>query len=258
MGVFAFVASVAIFAPFIAPEDPFALVAKPFLSPSAEFPMGTDHIGRDILSGVIYGARISLLVGLLAAATASSIGIMVGSIAGFFGGTIDEVLMRFTEFFQVLPRLLLAIVIVALLAGSVWNVIIVIGVLSWPTTARLIRAQFFTFKERPFVEAARSIGVGTPSIIFLEILPNAIPPVIVQSSLEIANAILLEAMLSFLGLGDLSVFTWGYMLNSAQRYLRVSWWMAAFPGLAIAITVLALNLMGDGLNDAINPKLKEM
>lgn len=257
LALFSFVALVAVFAPYIAPYNPFALVAESFVPPNSAFPMGTDHVGRDVYSGVIYGARVSLVVGLLAAATAASIGLVFGSISGYFGGYIDDILMRVTELFQVLPRLLLALVIVALFGGSVWNVIVVIGLLSWPTAARLLRAQFFTLKERAFVEAAKSLGVRTPSIIFSEILPNAIPPVIVQTSLEIANAILLESMLSFLGLGDPSAFTWGYMLNSAQRYLRISWWMATFPGLAIAVTVLGLNLMGDGLNDALNPKLKE-
>ena len=255
--LFIFLLCVSILAPYIAPYDPFALVSDAFVPPDSKFLMGTDHVGRDIYSGIIWGTRVSVMVGLLSAATAASIGIIIGSVAGYSGGVIDDLLMRATEFFQIVPRLVLALVIVALFGGSVWNVIVVIGLLSWPTAARLIRAQFFTLKERAFVEAAKSLGVGTFTMVFEEILPNAIAPVIVQTSLEVANAILLESMLSFLGLGDPSEFTWGYMLNSAQRYLRISWWMALFPGVAILTTVMALNLMGDGLNDALNPRLKE-
>jgi peptide/nickel transport system permease protein len=257
MAILIFMTSIALLAPVLAPGDPLAMVGKPFVPPNSAFPMGTDHIGRDVYKEVVHAAGITMLIGLLAAATAASVGIIMGAMAGYFGGPIDEVLMRVTEFFQVVPRLLLAIVVVATFGGSVWNIIVVIGLLSWPRTARILRGQFLTLKERPYVEAAKSIGASAPAIIFGEILPNAIPPVIVQTSLEVANAILVESMLSFLGLGDPSTITWGYMLNRAQEYLRANWWMATFPGLAISAVVLGLNLIGDGLNDALNPKLKE-
>lgn len=248
---------IALLAPSIAPNKPFSLVADRFIPPSEKYPMGTDDLGRDVFSGVMYGSRVSLLVGFMAAATSTLIGTMIGAFSGYHGGKADSILMRLTEVFQVVPRFFMALILVALFGASVWNVIFVIGILSWPVTARLVRAEYLSLKEREFIEAARALGMGHLGIVFSEILPNALPPIIVNSSLQVGSAILTEAGLSFLGLGDPSMISWGYMLNNAQRFLRQAWWMASFPGAAIFLTVLGLNLVGDGLNDAFNPKLKE-
>ncbi len=179
---------------------------------------------------------------------------MVGALAGFFDA-LDDPLMRVTEFFLVIPAFVLALVLVALLRPSIWNIVLVIAVLGWPSTARLIRAEFLSLKEREFVHAARAIGASEVRIIFHEILPNALPPVVVNASLGVATAILLESGLSFLGLGDPNRISWGYLLGNARPFLRQAWWMPTFPGLAIFLAALSLNLVGDGLNDALNPRL---
>jgi peptide/nickel transport system permease protein len=196
------------------------------------------------------------MVGLFAVLTSTVIGLTVGSIAGFYGGRVDDLLMRVTEMFQVLPRFFLAILFVAFFGPNIWNVIFVIGILTWPATARLLRAEFLTLTKREFVEAARAMGMSNFKIIVGGILPNAISPVVVNASLEIAGAILLEASLSFLGLGDPSVMSWGMMLHNSQEYFSRAWWMAAFPGLALFLSALGLTLVGDGLNDALNPRLR--
>ena len=188
--------------------------------------------------------------------TSTVIGLTIGSIAGYFGGRADNVLMRITEMFQILPQFFLAIIVVALFGSSLWNIVFVIGILTWPVTARLLRAEFMTLKGREFVDAARALGMSDFDLITREILPNALPPIIVNASLQISGAILLEASLSFLGLGDPDAMSWGIMLHNAQEYFNRAWWMAAFPGLALFATTLALNLTGDGLNDALNPKLR--
>jgi peptide/nickel transport system permease protein len=247
----------AIATPLISPFDPFKMVGQPFEPPSLSHPMGTDDLGRDICSGVLYGARTSLLVGFLAAATSTLIGILVGALAGYHGGYLDDLLMRITELFLVIPAFFLALVLVALFGTSVWNVIAVIGFLTWPATARLARAEFLSLKEREFADAARVLGASDTNLIFDEILPNALPPIIVNGSLQVARAILVEAGLSFLGMGDANLGSWGLMLNNAQRFIRQAWWMAFFPGCSMFLCVLGLNLMGDGLNDALNPKLRQ-
>lgn len=248
---------IALFPQQIAPHDPSALGASPFQAPVASHWLGTDDLGRDVLSGVIHGARTSLIVGFFAAGIGMLIGTAIGSISGYFGGRIDDLMMRITEIFMVLPRFFLAIVIVAVFGSGLEKVVFVIGILSWPTIARLVRSQFLWLKDQEFVQAARSIGMSTTQIIVSEILPNAIPPAIVAGSLEVARAILLEAGLSFLGLGDPNVFSWGTMLRDAQAFLRRAWWMAIGPGIAISLLVLAVNLMGDGLNDALNPQSED-
>jgi peptide/nickel transport system permease protein len=219
--------------------------------------MGTDDLGRDVFSGFMLGAKLSLLVGFLAAITSTIIGIIVGSIAGYCGGRIDNVMMRFTDVFMTIPQFVFALVIAALFGGSLWNVIWVIGVLYWPSTARLIRAEFLSLKEYEFVKAARALGMRDMEIIFGEILPNAISPAIVNASLSVASAILVEAGLSFLGLGDMTLRSWGAMLHDAQTFMREAWWMAVFPGLGIFFATWGFNSVGEGLNAALNPRLRE-
>jgi peptide/nickel transport system permease protein len=210
-----------------------------------------------MLSGIIYGARVSLVVGLAAAITSAAIGVVIGSISGFFGGWVDSFLMRLTELFTIIPRFFLAVVMVALFGNSIGWLIFVIGILSWPNIARVVRGEFLSLREREFVEAARALGFGNGHIIFSEILPNTISAVTVLASLQVAQAILLEAGLSFFGLGDPNLTSWGKLLNDSQRFLRQAWWMSVFPGTAILLSVLGFNLVGDGLNDALNPRLKE-
>lgn len=246
----------AAFAPRLAPYEPSGLVAQPFAGPSRAHPFGTDNLGRDVFSGVVFGARVSLAVGVIATATSFTIGILVGSIAGYQRGRLDAVLMRLTEMFQVMPRFFLGLLLVAVTGPGLWKIILVIGILSWPALARLVRAQFLALREREFVEAARAMGFPTGVIIFREILPNALPPCIVVGSLDVAQAILLEASLSFFGLGDPNLISWGMMLNGAQAFLRTAWWVPLFPGLCIFLAVLGFNLFGDGLNDALNPRLR--
>ncbi len=246
-----------IFAPWLTPYGPYQLTEDVLQVPSPNHPMGTDDLGRDIFSGVIYGARVSLLVGLLAATMSALIGGFVGAMSGYFGRLVDESLMRITELFQVIPLFFLALILVAIFGANMWNVIFAIGVLSWPATARLMRAEFLSLKESTFVVASRSLGVSDMHLAFREILPNAAPPVIINTTLLVGFAILIEAGLGFLGLADPNMISWGYMLNNAQSFLRHAWWMAVFPGVAIFLCVLSINLMGDGMNDALNPRLRK-
>lgn len=250
--------AMALLAPLISPYDPMQGGADALKRPGTPgHILGSNHIGQDIATQVIYGARVSLAVGVAAALSASLLGTLIGSLAGFFGGWVDGLLMRFSEFFQVLPRFVLALVIVAFFGSGVLKLILVLAVLSWPQTARLARAQILSLRESTFVEAARLSGMRPPTIIVREILPNALAPIVIVGSLDIASAILLEASLSFFGLGDPNQISWGLMLNYAQSYLRQGWWMALFPGLAISLVVLAFNILGDALNDILNPRLRE-
>jgi peptide/nickel transport system permease protein len=246
----------AILSPWIAPFEPLTIGKDSFHRPDLTHLMGTDDLGRDLLSGVLWGSRVSLMVGLLAALTSTLIGVIVGSLSGYYGGAVDDLLMRITEFFLVIPRFFLVLIIVALFGNSIWNIIFVIGILSWPVTARLVRAEFLSLREKDFVEGVRAIGASDLRIILYHLLPNATPPIVVSGSLQIARAILMEAGLSFLGLGDPNQVSWGVMLYNAQRFLRHAWWTATFPGLAIFLVVMSFNLVGDGLNDALNPKQK--
>jgi peptide/nickel transport system permease protein len=248
----------ALIAPLVAPEGPFKIVGSRLRPPGAEFWLGTDQLGRDVLTGVLYGARTSLMVGLLSVAMSLAIGILVGAISGYYGGRLDDILMRITEIFQVMPRFILALFVVAIFGANIWGIIFVIGILSWAEIARLLRAEFLSIRERPFVVAARAFGARDWQIITAEILPNALSPIIVAGSLQIASAVLLEAGLSFLGIGDPETMSLGTMLNSAQQYLRYAWWTATFPGLAICLVTLGIALISDGFNDALNPRLKEL
>lgn len=257
LAVLVVAALMAVLGPWLAPNDPWDMVERPFLSPMAASGMllGTDTLGRDILSGVIHGARVSLLIGLISTVVSLLIGVSLGAISGYFGGWIDAALMRFTEIFQAVPSFALAIVLVAIFQPSVGSIVAAIAIVSWPPVARLVRSEFLTLRQRDFVQAALLAGQSTPRIILTQILPNAMSPIIVMASLMIATAILLESSLSFLGLGDPNQMSWGYMVGSARTVLRQAWWMALFPGLAIVLTVLALNLVGEGLNDGLNQRL---
>jgi peptide/nickel transport system permease protein len=249
---------VAIVGPLVIPGSPWQIVGKPFQWPGQDpaLPLGSDVLGRDILRGVINGARVSLLIGLAATVAALGIGIMIGACAGYFRGLIEDVLMRLTEIFQTIPHFLFAFVLVAIFGASLITVIIAIGVVTWPPIARLVRAEFLSLREREFVQSCVVIGMSETRIIFGQILPNALPPVVVMSSILVASAILTEAGLSFLGLGDPNLMSWGTMIGIGRPALRTAWYIAAIPGVLIIVTVLALNLVGEGLNDALNPRLK--
>jgi peptide/nickel transport system permease protein len=249
---------VALVGPALVPHDPFQFVGRQMQPPSAQFWMGTDDLGRDVFSRFIYGTRVSMFVGALAALTSVVVGISIGAVAGYFGGIVDQALMRTSELFQVLPQFFLAMVLVALFGASYFIIILVIGLLSWPHIARLARSEFLSLRERDYVLAARALGLPTWRTIFSEILPNAAPALVVSATIQFSLAILLEASLSFIGLGDPSYPSWGQMLNGAQSIFRQAWWVALFPGAGIFLTVAALNLLGDGLNDMQNPRLRAL
>jgi peptide/nickel transport system permease protein len=240
------------------PGDPLDMVAAPYQWPGADssFPLGTDLMGRDLLAGLFHGARVSLYVGGSAAVIALVLGILIGGIAGFFGGVIDQALMALTEFFQTVPPFLLAIILVAILTPSLTTIVFALGVTAWPSIARLTRGEFIVLREREFVSASVALGAGNAHLIFIEILPNAMTPILVSTALLVANAILSEAALSFLGLGDPNVVSWGSMVGTGREALRTAWYMIAVPGAAIALTVLALNLLSDALHTAFNPRLR--
>ena len=231
------------------------MTGPPFQRPLGDYLLGTDMLGREILSGIVHGARVSLMVGVVSTVVAVSLGIALGALAGYFGGAIDDALMRFTEFFQTIPSFVFAIVLVAIFRPSIISIVAAIAIVSWPPVARLVRGEFLTLRGREFVQAAVVIGESHLKIILSQILPNAMSPVIVMSSLMIASAILLESALSFLGLGDPNMMSWGYMIGASRSVMRQAWWMSTFPGIAIFLTVLALNLVGEGLSDAMNPRL---
>lgn len=249
-----FLTLAAIWAPIMAPYDPFKVSTDIMVPPgSPAHSLGTDDLGRDIFSGVLYGGRVSLVIGLSAGLFAAVLGALIGAVAGFLGGAIDDLLMRLSDTLYTIPRIVLAICMVALFGSSISLIIVVIAVLSWPAAARLIRSQILSLKEREFVLGLKAIGESRVRIVFIELLPNAMAPLVVWTSLQIGQAILVEAGLSFLGLGDPNTISWGTMLHNAQQFITI-WWMSLFPGLFILITVLALNLIGDGLNEAFNPK----
>ncbi|WP_366554777.1 ABC transporter permease [Aquibaculum sediminis] len=257
LGILIAVVLLAALAPLLYPDSPWRMVQRPFLPPMEMdgFWFGTDTLGRDIGAGLAHGARISLLVGVVSTLVALSIGVTLGALAGYYGGLLDDALMRFTEFFQTIPNFALAIVLVAIFQPSITSIVLAIAIVSWPPVARLVRGEFLSLRSREFVQASVVIGQSNARIILTQILPNTLSPVIVMASLMVATAILLESSLSFLGLGDPNHMSWGYMIGAARTVLRQAWWMSFFPGIAILLTVLALNLVGEGLNDALNPRL---
>lgn len=247
----------ALAAPALYPGDPLEMVARPFLWPGVQirYPLGTDSLGRDVAAGLAHGARASLLVGFAATLIGVAAGTLVGAIGGFYGGWIDDLLVRVTELIQTVPAFLFVVVLVAIFQPTIAVIAIAIGGVSWPTIARLVRAEFRTIRQMDYVLAARSLGFGDARIIVREILPNAAPSIIVTGSVMVATAILTESALSFLGMGDPNVVSWGSMIGAGRELLRTAWYLTALPGAAIVVTVLALNLIGDALNDALNPRL---
>lgn len=240
------------------PRDPLALAGRPLIWPlsNPRFLLGTDNSGRDIAAQIFHGARISLLIGLVATAISVFIGITIGALAGYYGEWVDTALMRVTEAFQTLPNFILLLVLVAVFGSTITTVTVAIGIVSWPASARLTRAEFLSLRNREFVQAGRTLGLRDAKLIFGEILPNALPPVIVYASVVMAIAILLESALAFLKLSDPNVASWGNLIGAGRDVLRVQWYVSAIPGVAILVTVLAVSLVGQGLNDALNPRLK--
>ena len=247
-------AFLAVTAPLLFPGDPNQITENVMRAPSFAHPFGTDELGRDGLASVVYGARVSLIVGLLAAVAATLIGGLVGAFAGYRGGAFDLIVMRIAEIFQVLPTFILAAVIIALSRPGLPQVIIVIAALAWPQTARLMRGEVMRIKQTDFVAAVRCLGIGDGAILLREIVPNALAPVLAVGTLIVGQAILLEASLGFLGLSSPEIVSWGRMLNSGQRLLFNAWWLSVFPGTAIFLTVLAFNLAGDAIGAAMDPR----
>jgi len=247
---------IGLFGPVIWPADPFEPIAPPLTAPGVHTLLGTDYLGRDVFIGIIYGTRPTLLIAAVATLMAVIIGITLGAVAGYFGGMIDNVLMRITEFFQVLPPLVFAMVIVAVFSFDMVVVVLAIAITTWTTEARLTRAEFLKIKEREYVTAARAVGSSSWRIITGVILPNAMPPLIIAITLRIGITIIYEAALSFLGLTDPDVMTWGKMIGLSRDFFFDAWWTVTIPGIAIMLVVLCIALIGDGLNDALNPKLR--
>lgn len=241
-------------APVLAPADPFASVGAPLMPPSRSHALGTDDLGRDVYSAILHGTRTSLAVALAVVAIAATLGVFVGAVAGFRGGSVDELLMRSTEAVQIMPRFFLAVIVVALFGPGLDRVVLVLGLTTWPAIARVVRAETLSLARREFVDAAHALGATTGRVVVRHVLPNALPTALVVISLNAASVILLEAGLGFIGLGDPRAMSLGYLASNAQRFLRVAWWMAVFPGAAIALAVLALNLLGDALGDLANPR----
>jgi peptide/nickel transport system permease protein len=246
----------ALFAPLLYPGNPWDMVDGPFMPPLTEGALlGTDTLGRDIAAGIAHGARVSLMLGFISTLVAAFIGITLGAIAGYSGGKVDQAIMGITELFQTIPTFLLAVVLVAVLTPSISTIVAAVAIVSWPALTRLVRAEFMSLRSREFVQAARLSGQSSSRIIFTQILPNSLAPVIVMGSLMTASAILLESGLSFMGLGDPNLMSWGYIIGAGRTVIRDAWWMSVFPGVAIMLTVLSLSLIGEALNDALNPKL---
>jgi peptide/nickel transport system permease protein len=253
--VVAVMASAAVFAPFITRYDPGAIdLGNSLMPPSAQHIMGTDSLGRDLFSRMVYGARISLSVGFVAVGISVVAGIILGSLAGYYGGWVDSIISRFIDIMLCFPTFFLILATIAVLGPGIWNIMVIIGLTGWMGAARLIRAEILSLKEREFVEAARAVGANDLRIIVFHLIPNGIGPVLVSATLGVAGAILTESALSFLGLGvQPPVPSWGNILTEAKSTLGIAWWITVFPGLAILITVLGYNLLGEGLREHFNP-----
>ncbi len=250
----------AFLAPYVAPYDPLAIDVNHVLTPpSLLHPCGTDLLGRDVLSRLIYGARISLEVGILAVGISLAIGVLLGALAGYYGSWVDGLISRFIDIMLCFPTIFLILAVIAYLQPSILNIMIVIGLTSWMGVARLVRAEFLSLKERDFVLAERALGAGDLRIIFSHLLPNALPPILVSATLGVGSAILVESALSFLGLGvQPPTPSWGNMLTEGKNTLEVAWWLSVFPGLAILITVLGFNLLGEALQEITDPRRQEV
>jgi peptide/nickel transport system permease protein len=250
---------VSIFAPWLAPYDPNLIDLKQVLMPpSPSHYLGTDTLGRDVLSRIIFGSRVSLKVGFVAVGLATLIGLIIGALAGYYGGWVDSALMRLVDLMLCFPAFFLILAVIALLEPSIWNIMAVIGLTGWMGVARLVRAEFLSLREREFVTAARALGAGDLRLILRHMLPNALAPVMVSATLGVAGAILTESALSFLGLGvQPPTPSWGNILTAGKDNIEIAWWLSVFPGLAILITVMSYNLLGEGIQEAIDPRLKE-
>lgn len=246
----------AILAPIISPHDPVEPDLKNILAgPSWSHPFGTDTLGRDVFSRVIYGSRISLLVGFVSVGIATLIGILIGSVSGYSGGIVDEIIMRFVDLMMCFPTFFLILAVIALLEPSIWNIMIVIGLTTWMGIARLVRAEILSIKNKEYVLAAKAMGFSKSRIIFRHVLPNAVSPVYVVATLGIGGAILIESALSFLGIGvQPPTPSWGNILTQAKDNIEVAWWLSLYPGIAIFLTVMGYNLLGEGLRDVFDPR----
>ena len=245
----------ALAAPWLTHSSPWEMNTQPMLAPFQDRAhwLGSDLLGRDLGSGLLYGARVSLAVGALASLATLLVGLLVGALAGYFGGWLDAVLMRVAEFFQIIPQLVLAVILVAVLEPSLGTIVLAIALVAWPAVARLVRREFLSLRQREFVQAAQVLGQSPLGIITEQILPNALAPLLVVMTFVMATAILTEAALAFLGLGDPEAMSWGYMINASRGLLRDAWWMSFLPGLAIVLCVLAVNRVGEGLRVAFEP-----
>jgi len=249
--------AMAVAAPLLATHDPKAFSIDRYVPPgSPGHPLGTDNFGRDLLSRIIYGARVAFLVGVLSAGISAVLGIVIGAIPGYFGGVVDEVISRFVDIFLMIPVFFLLILATSIFGSNIYFVMFAIGITTWPANARIMRSQVLTLKTRPYVKASIAAGASATRVLVRHIIPNGVYPVIANTALQMGSAILTEAGLSFLGLGDPNVVSWGQMIQAGQRYMNVAWWMVLFPGLALLLLVAAFNLTGDGLNYAFNPRLQ--
>jgi peptide/nickel transport system permease protein len=257
--VVALLAALALLAPVLAPYDPAAYDVKQILlAPSPAHWFGTDQLGRDVLSRMLFGARISMAVGFISVGIAVLLGTLIGTLAAYYGGRVDEALMRFVDLMLNFPRFFLLLTLIALLRPSIWVIMAVIGFTGWMGLARLVRGEILSLREREFVQGARALGAPDARIMFRHILPNALVPVLVSATLGVAAAILTESGLSFLGLGvQPPTPSWGNILIDGKANIEIAWWLSVFPGLAILVTVLAYNLLGEGLRDALDPRLRQ-
>ena len=253
----AIIVMVALLAPRLAPYDPGALNPALLAPPSVSHPLGTDHLGRDVLSGLTFGTRVSLIVGFTAAIISAVVGTLLGAVAGYAGGLVDEIVDKIISVFLMVPTFFLILLIVAMYGNSFIHIMLIIGLTIWPSNARLMRAQALSLRERTFTKATLALGETHARIVLKHIVPNGIYPVIANTTLQMGRAILTEASLSFIGLGDANIPSWGRMISEGRYYILTAWWATFFPGLAILLTVMSFYFIGDGLNLALNPKLHE-